>query len=81
MTLQFKKFEGINQFGENFNVSELQDMCYYISRLMIEASLCGVPTVEINPSDTEVTCYVFYKFPYGAVQVLGDIWKQSEKLS
>lgn len=51
----------------------------YISRPVIEASLNGVPTVEINPSDTEVTRYVSYKFPHGAVQVLGDIWEKLDQ--
>lgn len=49
----------------------------YISRPVIEASLKNIPTVEINPSETEVTRYVSYKFPHGAVKVLGDI---SERL-
>jgi NAD-dependent deacetylase len=53
----------------------------YISRPVIEASLSGVPTVEINPSDTEVTRYVSYKLPFGAVQVLRDIWEELRKSS
>jgi len=48
----------------------------YISRPVIEAAQSGVPTVEINPSDTEVTRYVTYKLPHGAVQVLSDIWER-----
>jgi NAD-dependent deacetylase len=51
----------------------------YISRPVIEASMNGTPTVEINPSDTEVTKYVSHKFPYGAVKVLGDIWEQLDE--
>lgn len=46
----------------------------YISRPVIEASLQKIPTVEINPSETEITRYVSIKFPYGAVKVLSDIW-------
>jgi NAD-dependent deacetylase len=48
----------------------------YISRPVIEAALNGIPTVEINPSDTEVTKYVMHKFLHGAVKVLGDIWEE-----
>ncbi len=51
----------------------------YISRPVIEASLQKIPTVEINPSPTEITRYVSYKFPYGAVKVLSDIWERMGK--
>lgn len=50
----------------------------YISRPVMEAAMRGIPTVEINPADTEVTRYVSYKFPYGAMQVLEDIWGRLE---
>jgi NAD-dependent deacetylase len=46
----------------------------YIANPVIQASQCGIPTVEINPAATEVSPYVSAKFDCGAVAALNAIW-------
>jgi len=47
----------------------------YISQPVIEGFRLGVPTVEINPGDTEVTQYCRYKLAMGAKEALERIWE------
>jgi NAD-dependent deacetylase len=51
----------------------------YISYPVIDASRRGIPTVEINPSDTEVTPYVSVKIHAGAASALQAIWNLYRK--
>ncbi len=46
----------------------------YISRPIYEANMRKAITVEINPSDTEVTDSVMIKIPTGAIEALSKIW-------
>jgi NAD-dependent deacetylase len=48
----------------------------YISYPVIDAGRNGVPTVEINPSDTEVTPYISVKIHAGAAATLKAIWEK-----
>jgi len=48
----------------------------YISYPVIDASRKGVPSVEINPSDTEVSPYVSVKIHAGAAAALQAIWQR-----
>lgn len=47
----------------------------YIAQPVIEASQLGIPTVEINPTPTEVTPYVDFKLTAGAAASLTSIWQ------
>lgn len=42
----------------------------YIAGPVVQASQIGIPTVEINPTDTNVTHFVGYKLPSGAAASL-----------
>lgn len=42
----------------------------YIARPVVWATQVGIPTVEINPSETKVTPYVTYKLPLGAAAAM-----------
>jgi len=42
----------------------------YIARPVLWATQTGIPTVEINPSETRVTPYVTYKLPLGAATAM-----------
>lgn len=42
----------------------------YIARPVVWATQSGIPTVEINPSETKVTPYVTYKLPMGAAAAM-----------
>jgi NAD-dependent deacetylase len=53
----------------------------YIQEPIAQAKRLGKPTVEINPSETEVTHLVDVKIPLGAAQALDAIWKEYRKLS
>ncbi|MFH0877189.1 MAG: Sir2 family NAD-dependent protein deacetylase, partial [Candidatus Omnitrophota bacterium] len=48
----------------------------YIQQPMIEARRCGKPTIEINPSETEISHIVDIKLRLGAAQALAQIWDQ-----
>ena len=48
----------------------------YISGPVINAAMSGIPTVEINPGQTEVSNMVRYKFSERAVRVMEAIWEQ-----
>jgi NAD-dependent deacetylase len=43
----------------------------YIAGPVVRAARFGVPTIEINPSETELSHFVAYRFAAGAGQVLG----------
>jgi len=45
----------------------------YIAGPVLQAHRDGVPTIEINPEPTEVTPYVDYVFPLGAVAALDQL--------
>ena len=48
----------------------------YIARPVINARTMGIPTVEINPSDTEVSIVVEIKLPTRAAETLDAIWSR-----
>lgn len=47
----------------------------YIAGPVMEARRTGVPTVEINPSETTVSRLVDYKLPLGAAAGMREIWR------
>ncbi len=46
----------------------------YISGPVIRAARQGVPTIEINPGETDVSHFVRYRFPHPAGLVLDALW-------
>lgn len=48
----------------------------YISGPVLWAAQAGVPTVEINPGDTEVSDIVTHHLRIGAAAAMADIWRQ-----
>ena len=46
----------------------------YISAPVIHAAERGIPTVEINPAETDISSIVATKIGTGAVQAMRDIW-------
>jgi NAD-dependent deacetylase len=48
----------------------------YIAQPVLDAGRRGIPTVEINPGDTQVTTYIDFKFHSGAAVTLDEIWKR-----
>ncbi len=51
----------------------------YIAGPVVEASLQGVPSVEINPGETAVSQYVDYKLSAGAADSLSRLWERYRK--
>jgi NAD-dependent deacetylase len=49
----------------------------YIAMPVMEARKSGIPTVEINPSRTEVSAFVDFKFKAGAAETLGALLEAS----
>jgi NAD-dependent deacetylase len=45
----------------------------------VEASLQGIPTVEINPGETAVSHCVDHKVAAGAADSLSRLWRQYRK--
>ncbi|NLX96947.1 MAG: NAD-dependent protein deacylase [Rhodopirellula sp.] len=60
-------------FGAVFSVGT-SSVFPYIQEPMVAARRMGVPTVEINPSETVVSAYADYRLPLGAAQALHEIW-------
>jgi len=50
----------------------------YIAGPVMEARRRGIPTVEINPSETAVSRFVDYKLTAGAAASLSEIWRRLE---
>lgn len=51
----------------------------YIAQPVIQAAARGVPTVEINPSDTEVSPFVSHRLRERAAEALDAIWNAFER--
>ncbi len=51
----------------------------YISGPVLEASKMGIPTIEINPADSEISSMVTVKFSEKAGTVMEDIWQAVKK--
>ena len=51
----------------------------YIAQPVINARMSGVPTVEINPDNTQVSSFVDIKIAAGAADSLTQIWAQFPK--
>jgi len=49
----------------------------YIAAPVHLARSLGVPSIEINPSDTPVTAHVTHKFPNGAADTLDALWREA----
>jgi NAD-dependent deacetylase len=48
----------------------------YIAQPVLEAKYRGIPTVEINPGQTQVSSTVDFKITAGAAEALDAIWKR-----
>lgn len=48
----------------------------YIQEPVLAARRLGVPTIEINPSETAVSHYVDYRLPLGAAEALEAVWRR-----
>lgn len=46
----------------------------FVRFAIIAARQMGVPTVEINPSETVLSPYVDYRLAMGAAQAMHEIW-------
>jgi NAD-dependent deacetylase len=46
----------------------------YIIRPVVEASQRGIPTVEINPAQTNISDIVTYRLQLGAAEAMEKIW-------
>jgi NAD-dependent deacetylase len=53
----------------------------YIAMPVIAAARSGVPTVEINPGDSEVSDLVDVRFRAGAARVLDQLWQRVDRLA
>ncbi len=53
----------------------------YIAAPVYQASQWGMPTVEINPGDSDVSDYCQYRIRSGAAQALGEIWNAYQSLA
>ncbi|MBF0288678.1 MAG: NAD-dependent deacylase [SAR324 cluster bacterium] len=47
----------------------------YIVEPVIQASRSGIPTVEVNPSQTEISSYVDHRIETGAAEAFGQLWE------
>jgi len=48
----------------------------YIAQPVVHANRRRIPTVEINPGDTEVSMYIDYHIRAGAAEALDEIWRR-----
>ncbi len=48
----------------------------YIQQPVVMAGELGIPTIEINPTETVLSACVDYRLPLGAATALDKIWKQ-----
>lgn len=70
-----------NQLSEGFDVVfsiGTSSLFPYISGPVLEATRAGIPTIEINPGQTEVSAMVSIKFSEKAGTVMDDIWEDLE---
>lgn len=52
----------------------------YIAAPVIEAAQAGIPTVEINPGDSEVSALVDHRLRSGAARCLRDLWDRYQAI-
>lgn len=52
----------------------------YVVEPLLWSRAAGIPTVEINPSPTELSRYVDYWIKAGAAQAMQDIWRAFEDM-
>lgn len=60
-------------FGAVFSVGT-SSVFPYIQAPVVAARRMGVPTVEINPSETVLSAFVDYRLSMGAAQAMHEIW-------
>ena len=53
----------------------------YIQEPVYDARRMGVPTIEINPSETLLTPHVDYRLAMGAAQAMDEIWRRFQRVS
>lgn len=62
-------------FGAIFSIGT-SSVFPYIQEPVISARRMGVPTVEINPSETMLSGFVDYRLPMGAAAAMDEIWNR-----